>query len=237
VQIACVIPARANSKRIDKKNTRPLGGKSLMLWSIEAALESNVFTAGVWVSSDSDEILGIASGAGAEIIRRPPELAEDHVSSHAALTHAVEFVDTCPGGLDYVCLQQPTSPFVTARTFAAMTHAMQQTEWPGVCGAVEVPHKQHMLSFDQEPLVMRAILGEHSDPRIHLPTEPLLVARVCPYIMRVEFAMRDLPITSVRNLQGFRLGLIEGFDIDTIEEWNLGEVIAEYLTSRTLSIA
>jgi len=137
------------------------------------------------------------------------------------------------GALDFVCLQQPTSPFVRPETYAAMARRMVETDRPGVCGAGPVPHKQHMISVERDPLIMRPLIPEHSDPRRHLPTEPRLVAKVSPYFMRAALARDSWPVTSVRDLEGYKLGLWEAFDIDTPEEWDMAEVIAARLAPVT----
>ncbi|MCK6451140.1 MAG: acylneuraminate cytidylyltransferase family protein, partial [Alphaproteobacteria bacterium] len=36
-RVIAVVPARAGSKSVPRKNIRPLGGKPLIQWSIEAA--------------------------------------------------------------------------------------------------------------------------------------------------------------------------------------------------------
>ena len=59
------------------KNVRPLLGKPLIAWSVEHALAAGIFEH-VVISTDSDEIAGAASAAGAEVFfRRSPELASD----------------------------------------------------------------------------------------------------------------------------------------------------------------
>ena len=50
-----VIPARGGSKRIPHKNIRPFAGKPIIVYSIEAALESGLFER-VIVSTEDDEI-------------------------------------------------------------------------------------------------------------------------------------------------------------------------------------
>src|SRR5690606_6847583 len=49
--ISAIIPAKAHSHRVPGKNLRPLGGRPLVAWTIEAAMESSVD--GVYVSTDS----------------------------------------------------------------------------------------------------------------------------------------------------------------------------------------
>ena len=51
----CVIPARAGSRRISRKNIKEFNGKPIIAYSIEAALKSNCFSQ-VIVSTDDDEI-------------------------------------------------------------------------------------------------------------------------------------------------------------------------------------
>jgi N-acylneuraminate cytidylyltransferase len=73
----CIIPARGGSKRIPRKNIRPFLGKPIMAYVIEAALASGCF-AEVMVSTDDDEIAGVAESYGARVpFRRSPETSHD----------------------------------------------------------------------------------------------------------------------------------------------------------------
>ena len=84
-----VILARGDSKGIPQKNIMDFAGKPLLAWSVMQALDSGVVDA-VYVSSDSDEILDVATRYGAIAIRRPNELATDAVTSETALIHAFD---------------------------------------------------------------------------------------------------------------------------------------------------
>ena len=61
-----VIPARGGSKRIPGKNIKKFCGKSIINYSIEAALNSKLFDK-IIVSTDDDQIAKIAFQAGAEV--------------------------------------------------------------------------------------------------------------------------------------------------------------------------
>ena len=61
-----IIPARGGSKRIPKKNIKNFLGKPIIAYSIEAAINSNLFDK-VIVSTDSSEIADIAVKYGAEV--------------------------------------------------------------------------------------------------------------------------------------------------------------------------
>ena len=59
-----IIPARSGSKGLPDKNIKPLNGKPLLTYSIEAALASGLFDT-VHVSTDSERYAGIARQYGA----------------------------------------------------------------------------------------------------------------------------------------------------------------------------
>lgn len=75
----CTICARGGSKGVKNKNIRPLHGKPLIVYSIEHAIQSNLFQRLV-VSTDSDEIANIAQKAGAEIFFKRSKLLSSDTS-------------------------------------------------------------------------------------------------------------------------------------------------------------
>ena len=108
--ILAIIPARGGSKGIPGKNIRPLGGKPLINYTIEVALEAESITR-VIVSTDADEISEVASLAGAEIVRRPDEISGDSASSETALLHTLEVLRDKEQYIpDVVVFLQCTSP-------------------------------------------------------------------------------------------------------------------------------
>ncbi|MBX9448455.1 MAG: hypothetical protein KL787_01490 [Taibaiella sp.] len=62
----CIIPARGGSKRIPRKNIKEFLGKPIIAYSIEAALQSNLFEE-VMVSTDDEEIAQLARKYGAKV--------------------------------------------------------------------------------------------------------------------------------------------------------------------------
>ena len=104
VKVLALIPARGGSKGIPRKNVRPLLGKPLLAWSIEAAKNSKLIDATV-VSTEDPEIARVAREYGAEVIDRPEELASDAADTLPVLQHALR----CHPAETLVLLQ-PTSP-------------------------------------------------------------------------------------------------------------------------------
>lgn len=105
-----VIPARGNSKGVPYKNIKNLAGKPLIAYTIEAAIESNIFEK-VIVSTDNHEIANISSYYGAEVpFLRPSELSGDLISSDDAIIHALSYYQNQGIQYEEVCKLQPTSP-------------------------------------------------------------------------------------------------------------------------------
>ena len=107
-----IICARGGSKGVPGKNTRRLGGRPLIAWTISQALKSNLFDC-VAVSSDSREILDAAQAAGADFcLERPAEMASDTVSVHPAIAHCLAAIETdLKLKIESFAFLQVTSPF------------------------------------------------------------------------------------------------------------------------------
>ncbi len=100
--IVAFIPARSQSKSIKDKNIRELGGKPLLIWSVESSLACGLRTI---VNSDSQQYLEIAKKYGAEAMLRPVRLAKDDTAMFDVLKSEIPKT-----GADIVLLLQPTSP-------------------------------------------------------------------------------------------------------------------------------
>lgn len=104
-----IIPARFGSKGVPQKNIKPVAGKPLIDWTIEAALASELITE-VVVSSESDVILNLARRPGVHGLKRPENLASDTASSELVVRHVIEQYSQMQRIFDYIVLLQPTSP-------------------------------------------------------------------------------------------------------------------------------
>ena len=76
-KLLIVIPARGGSKGIPKKNLQRVGGKSLVIWSIEAAKMSTLPSV-VVVSTDDSEIMKEARTMNVMVLDRPTSLSGDN---------------------------------------------------------------------------------------------------------------------------------------------------------------
>jgi pseudaminic acid cytidylyltransferase len=108
----CIIPARAGSKRIKKKNIKVFCGKPIIAWSIELAIASKFFDK-VIVSTDDLEIAKISKKYGALIpFIRPSLLADDYSDTVSVISHAVKWQTNNDQKPLYVCCIYATAPFL-----------------------------------------------------------------------------------------------------------------------------
>ena len=109
--VLAIIPARAGSKGLPRKNIKTICGKPLIAWSIQAGLASQ-YVDKVVVTTDSDEIAMIANEYGADTpFIRPAELASDLAATYDVVKHAIDFYSKeLNFYFDYIVLLEPTSP-------------------------------------------------------------------------------------------------------------------------------
>jgi CMP-N,N'-diacetyllegionaminic acid synthase len=110
----CIIPARGGSKRLPRKNIKPLNGKPLVFYTIDAVLNSNIFDKIIF-TSDDDEIIKIVSDNYSstilKVIKRPLELATD---TSKVIDTVIHFIDD---EYDQTWLTLPTSPLKLSDDF------------------------------------------------------------------------------------------------------------------------
>lgn len=102
--VLAVIPARSGSKRCPNKNFLPFRGKTLYLWTLEAA-QSSRYIDTVKLSLDKD---------------RPPELSTDEAKSEDVLRYHLKETPH-----DWIVLLQPTSPLRTTEDIDACIERAQ----------------------------------------------------------------------------------------------------------------
>jgi N-acylneuraminate cytidylyltransferase len=109
-KILAVIPARGGSKGLPGKNIKPLQGKPLICYSIDAArgvLSDNH----ICVSTDDREVVQTVENYGLSVpFIRPSELATDTSPINDVLLHALDFYEKRDVDYDVTLLLQPTSP-------------------------------------------------------------------------------------------------------------------------------
>ena len=112
----CIIPARGGSKRIPRKNIKDFLGKPIIAYSIEVALESDLFEE-VIVSTDDEEIALIAEKYGAKVpFIRSSEASNDYATLSDVIEEVKKQKNIKFKNYVNICCMLSTAPFIKAQT-------------------------------------------------------------------------------------------------------------------------
>ena len=110
MKIISIIPARGGSKSIPKKNLIDFMGKPLIAQTIEQSISTSMINRTI-VSTDCQEIAGVAKKHGAEIFKRPDSISGDEASTESAMMHVLNTLKEKENYIpEIVVLLQATSP-------------------------------------------------------------------------------------------------------------------------------
>jgi CMP-N-acetylneuraminic acid synthetase len=214
-----VIPARGGSKGIPRKNVRPIAGKPLMAWTIEAALRSASLEV-VVVSTDDEETAEEARRWGAQVpFLRPSALAQDDTPGVDPVLHALDHLP----GFDSVLLMQPTSPLRSAEDIDACVALARTLDAVAVVSISEPgqhPYWMYRLGPDRklqtltdQPLTLR---------RQDLP--PVYALNGALYFGRADWLRRHRTFITADTV-GYVMPPERSLDVDTRHDWQVAELL------------
>lgn len=123
-----IITARGGSKRIPRKNIKEFCGKPILAYSIEAAVKSGLFDT-VMVSTDDEEIAGIAKQYGAEVpFFRSAETANDFATTNDVLLEVLSEYEKRGQRFELAVCIYPTAPFVTAKKLQDAVEKLERSD-------------------------------------------------------------------------------------------------------------
>jgi CMP-N,N'-diacetyllegionaminic acid synthase len=208
--IIALIPARSGSKRIPGKNIRELGGKPLLVWSIDTAKALHL---PCYVSTNSRVIAEISKNNGAQVIHRPEELASDTATDYDVISHALSMVQG-----DMVGYLRPTTPFRDYRRVWAAIKIMGHYDYDSLRSVEEMPESAFKCFGIKDGLLKPLTRRDVTDfPNQKLPKT--YHPNGCIDIIRRSVVERG-------TLWGNkRYGLVTPYEIelDTLEQWEFAE--------------
>jgi len=222
-ELIAIIPARAGSKGVPRKNLRKLVGIPLVQRAIQSALDSGMFSA-IYVSSDDAETLDLAARCGAVPVERPGELATDT----ALMTDVVRHLDSWlresnrASGRAFALLQ-PTSPLRSARHIRECTIQFLDETWASAVSVSTLDHPP------QKALVIRdgrleALLGLDYLYRNRQQLEPAYRQNGCIWIVDWTAFRREQKFV-IPPVMAYRMAPLDSIDIDSLEDLQKAEEI------------
>jgi CMP-N-acetylneuraminic acid synthetase len=165
-----IITARGGSKGIPGKNLKPLAGRPLLDYSIEAANDTPLDR--LILSTEDQKIAEVGRSLGCEVpFMRPAELAQDDTPHLPVIVHAVQWMRDRENYLpEAVVILQPTSPLRSAADIAAALRMLELSGADAVVSVSEVSahaHPMRMLRVDDNGLATLFTTGEPVRKRIN----------------------------------------------------------------------
>jgi N-acylneuraminate cytidylyltransferase len=217
-----VIPARGGSKGIPRKNVRPVAGKPLLAWTIEAArLARRVGR--VVVSTDDPEIALVARQYGADVIDRPAEISGDTASSEAALLHALDHLRDAEGyDPDRLVFLQCTSPLTAAEDIDGTIDALDREQADTAVAVVPF----HYFLWRKDPATGDGV-GINHDKRVRLlrqQREPQYLETGAIYAMKTA-GFREARHRFFGKTALYEMPPERRWEIDDPVDMDIGEVL------------
>lgn len=182
-----IIPARSGSKGLKDKNIRLLNGKPLLAYSVEAALESEMFDE-VMVSTDSEKYAGIARDYGANVpFLRSSELSSDTASSKDVILDVLMRYESLGKTYDTFALLQPTSPLRTALDIINAYEFFEEKKALAVVSVAETDHSPLICGTLPEDRSMVKFIKDEFKDKPRQAFETYYIINGAMYIASVEY--------------------------------------------------
>jgi CMP-N-acetylneuraminic acid synthetase len=215
-----IIPARGGSKRLKKKNILLFNGKPMILYSIEAALESGVFDR-VVVSTEDQQIKACAATAGCEVILRKDDLATDTARVVDVLKDLLMAEAQKNNTYDYLCCLYATSPLRTARDIKA-SYQLMIDQKADFCQSVTEFETSVFFAYDMDNKghISRrwpdmAILPPREKPQVVVDNGSIYWAKVSAFLSTGEL--------DGEHTVGYKMPRSRSVDIDTPTDFKLAQ--------------
>jgi CMP-N,N'-diacetyllegionaminic acid synthase len=221
MKILYLIPARAGSKGLPGKNTKLLGGKPLISYSIDFAIKNIKEGDEICISTDDLNVIKIAGDLGIEIpFIRPKELASDTATSYDVIIHALDYYEKKEILFDCVLLLQPTSPFRNQQDYEnlILTYSNDLDMVVSVKSSKENPYFT-LFEEDEFGLLNKSKTGDFQR-RQDCPK--VFAYNGSMYLMKIN-ALKSKTISEFKKIKKIVMPEERSIDIDTMADWILAE--------------
>jgi CMP-N,N'-diacetyllegionaminic acid synthase len=223
------ICCRGGSKGVPGKNIRPLSGKPLIAYTIDAARQSVLLNDTI-VSTDSKMIGAVAKQFGIkEVIERPAALATDTASKWPVFIHALEIYEQQHNiDVDYLTDMDITVPLkTTADIDGAIQLALADVETDVVITAYEPERNPYFNMMEINENGFAAIVKKSSSPIVRRQDAPAVYS-LCPaaYVVKKE-ALYKYDHWSNAKCKLYIMPRNRAIDIDTEFDFKLVEFLMQ----------
>mgnify|MGYP001047749253 FL=1 len=160
-----VIPARSGSKGLKNKNIKTLNGKPMIAYTIEAAIDSNIFD-DIVVSTDSKTYAGIAKKYGAQVpFSRPDYLSTDEATTSDVVKYTIKELKKLGKTYDYFIILQPTSPLRKSEDIISAVELLFEKGADSIVSVCEAEHSPLYMNTIDESLFIDGFISKNVGSR------------------------------------------------------------------------
>lgn len=213
----CIIPARGGSKRIPCKNRKIFNGKPIIFYSIDNALNSNLFKE-ICISTDDREIEILCSEfEKITILERSIKNSSDDATLNDVVSEVINHYKKKQVIFDSICLLLPTAPLLTLELFKKSYEYFKAKKLDYLCSVSEYDYPiEKALSIQPDGNI--SFLNPHN-ARVNSQKLNSYVHDTGQfYWFKFESGM------SVNNKHGYLIPSIYSQDIDTMNDWKVAEL-------------
>ena len=227
-----IIPARGGSKRIPRKNIKNFLGKPIISYSIESAIQSNLFDE-IMVSTDDKEIAAISKDFGAKVpFYRSIKNASDHATTIDVITEVISNYEKRGRLFEKGCCLYPAAPFTTSEKLISFFSKLEEGNFDCVFPVLKYSHPiQRALKLNKDGKI-DILNPEH----IFTRTQDLEIT----YHDAGQFYVFDIRALVSQhklwtpNTASVAIDEMNAQDIDYEEDWEIAEFKYTYLKERNL---
>ena len=224
MKVLGIITARGGSKGVPGKNLNLLGGKPLLAYTVEAAVDTAVDR--LILSTDDPKIADAGRALGCDVpFMRPPELARDETPHLPVIQHAVRWLQEQQGYLaDVVVTLQPTSPLRSAIDISGALRMLELSGADSVVSVTEVSphaHPMRMLRLDARGEATLFVTGDPVRKRINRRQDmpPAFVMNGAVYACRTHVLFANDPSLYGNRVVAYPMPADRSISIDSFEDW------------------
>lgn len=220
MRILYLIPARSGSKGLPGKNTKILGNKPLISYSIDFALQNLKNGDELCISTDDENVIDIAIKKGINIpFKRPLELATDTSTTYDVLIHALNHYLILGKRFDALLLLQPTSPFRTENDLKSML-SLYDNNLDMVVSVKIAKENPYFTLFEENNGYIVKSKNKNFDRRQDCPE--IYVFNGSIYLININSLM-NFKINEFTKIRKFVMPEERSIDIDSLADWALAE--------------
>jgi N-acylneuraminate cytidylyltransferase/CMP-N,N'-diacetyllegionaminic acid synthase len=230
--VLALIPARSGSKGLPGKNIRPLAGKPLLAWPIEAAKASK-FVDRVILSTDDPAYAEIGRRHGAETpFLRPAEMASDQAASIDFILHAIDALEAEGDLYHYVIVLEPTSPLTEASdvdgALAALDGGPPEAEAVVAVTQMVTNHPAYGMRVDENGLISPLAANGFSNLPRRQDLEALFCLDGSLYLSTVAALRRERGFCHGRTI-AYPMARHKSFEVDDLVDFLCIEAVMNHL--------